>query len=358
MKQEATTQRLYPLDVFRGLIMIWLLTEGLMLSRYGSVPWIGAVARQLDHQEWEGMTAWDLIQPFFMFMAGVAIPFAYGRRTAQGVPQSWQLAHVLRRCLLLLVWGLIARSLQAGHPVPDVINVLGQLSFTYLVAWSVWRLRWQQQFAVSLALLAIHWGLYFFWTGAGPGGPWVRDANFGEALDLMIFHKNWGGSYATINCLSSAANTIWGMMAGCLLASSLEPKRKLSILFRWGASSWGLGLVLWTFIPLIKKIWTASFAFHSAGYSLLMLALVYWLFDMKGVRRGTALLVAVGMNPIVIYLMGEILHGWLVRSAGVFTQWATVISTGAPDMLARLGAFAIQVYMGWWLWKHKIHVRL
>jgi predicted acyltransferase len=148
------------------------------------------------------------------------------------------------------------------------------------------------------------------------------------------------------------------MMAGCLLVSSLEPRRKLSILFRWGAASWGLGLVLWTVIPLIKKIWTAPFAFHSAGYSLLMLALMYWLFDMRGVRRGTALLAAMGMNPIVIYLMQEIMHGWLVRTAGAFTHWTAFLGADAPDTIARLGAFAIQVYAGWWLWKRKIFVRL
>jgi len=204
----------------------------------------------------------------------------------------------------------------------------------------------------------LHWALYQFWPGAGPLGPWARDANFGEHLDLLIFRKNWYGSYATLNCLSSSANVIWGMMAGCLLRSSVEPRRKLRILLGWGAASGALGLALWPFVPLIKKIWTVSFAFHSAGYTLLLLALMYWLFDMRGVRRGTALPVAIGMNAIFIYLVGEIARGFLERGALVFTQWSAALDPATPLVLARLAACSIQLYLGWWLWRRRIFFKL
>src|ERR1051326_9169657 len=90
-KQEFLQQRLVSLDVYRGLIMITLAFVGFGLAATArnylkdepnSVVW-QTVYHNFDHVQWTGCGNWDLIQPSFMFMVGVAMPFSYGRRKEQ-----------------------------------------------------------------------------------------------------------------------------------------------------------------------------------------------------------------------------------------------------------------------------------
>src|SRR4051812_42554083 len=89
--------RLVSLDAYRGFVMLALATAGLGVGEvaqdFPDSQFWHAIDRQFEHVRWRGCSFWDLIQPSFMFMVGVAMPFSYALRTAQG--QSWarQLAH-------------------------------------------------------------------------------------------------------------------------------------------------------------------------------------------------------------------------------------------------------------------------
>ena len=263
----------------------------------------------------DGLHYWDLIQPFFMFVVGAVMPVSFTRRWSAGEPWRRSLAHVLRRCALLILFGLIARSCQARRPVLDLINVLAQIAFTYLIAFLILRKHWSVQAGVAFALLALHWALYRFGHAPGVLGPWIKDANMGWYLDGLLLHKHWSGSYATINCVSSAANTIFGVMAGQLLIGAMRPARKLQILTVTGLCALLLGIAMGSVIPLNKKIWTASFAIYSTGFTLLAVALLYWIFDIKQKRAWGKLFVIVGSNSIFIYLFHEIFHRYLLSGA-------------------------------------------
>ena len=115
------------------------------------------IAAQFQHVGWNmaisgGLHFWDLIQPFFMFIVGAVMPISFARRWAAGETWSRSLLHVLRRSALLIAFGLIARSVQANKPVIDLINVLAQIAFTYLVAFLVLRKSWKIQGGVALGL--------------------------------------------------------------------------------------------------------------------------------------------------------------------------------------------------------------
>jgi heparan-alpha-glucosaminide N-acetyltransferase len=69
-------RRYLALDAYRGFIMLLLASEGLGFSMLKGDPTWGRVAGWFDHVPWEGLVFWDLIQPAFMFMVGVAMPFA------------------------------------------------------------------------------------------------------------------------------------------------------------------------------------------------------------------------------------------------------------------------------------------
>ena len=72
----AATGRLQSLDAFRGLIMFTLLCGGIFHSLADHPLW-GWLARHNEHVAWQGLVYWDLIQPAFMYMVGVAMPFAF-----------------------------------------------------------------------------------------------------------------------------------------------------------------------------------------------------------------------------------------------------------------------------------------
>src|SRR3712207_2554565 len=127
------------LDAFRGFTMVCLVAEGFGLTRFTEYPTVRPLAEQFEHAEWEGLRAWDLVQPFFMFIVGAAMPYSFGRRWAAGERWGRSLLHVLKRCALLVGWGLLARSIQRERPNLDLINVLAQIAFTYLVAFLVLR---------------------------------------------------------------------------------------------------------------------------------------------------------------------------------------------------------------------------
>src|SRR6266850_824737 len=93
----ATQQRLLSLDVFRGVIMVSLICYGFGLRTFDKDPRWGFLARQVEHNEWTGVAFWDIIQPAFMFMVGVAMPFAFARRKAMGATKRDLFLHALRR---------------------------------------------------------------------------------------------------------------------------------------------------------------------------------------------------------------------------------------------------------------------
>lgn len=354
----STGERLYSLDVFRGLTMIWMFSNGFGLHFFKDHPALGWLERQFTHADWQGYYPWDMIQPFFMFIVGVAMPFAFERRQKLGESAGKQLGHVLKRCALLILLGTMARSISAGKPVLDVINVLGQLSFTYLVAYLLLPYSWRVQLAASVALLAAHTALHLFVSAPGVTGPWDKNANIGWWLDGVILGKHWGGGYATLNCLSSASATIWGLMAGNLLKSPIEAARKYRVLIVAGIAGIVIGTALDPVIPNIKKIWTASFAFSSGGITLLTLALFHWLIDTKSWRAGTSIIAMVGANSIFIYLFHEIMHRWMRQTGLVFTGWAVEWWGPFGSMLNEWLVIAFQIYVCYWLYQRRIFFKL
>jgi predicted acyltransferase len=356
-------ERLFSLDAFRGFTMIWMFSMAFGLHHIKDQTLLGiplsGLERQFTHADWHGMYAWDLIQPFFMFIVGVAMPFSIAKRRKEGADKRAELLHVLKRCALLLLLGTMARSISAGKPTFDVINVLGQLSFTYLAAYLVLDRGWKVQALAAAGLLAAHTAFYLSVSAPGVTGPWDKNANIGWWLDGAVLGKHWGGGYATINCVSSAANTIFGVMAGFWLLSGKPAGVLLRRFVILGVAGIAAGLAMDLAVPSIKKIWTASFAVYSTGYTLLALALFYWVLDVKMWRgKWVNPLIWVGMNSIFIYLFHEILYRWLRQTGLVFTGWAVNWWGAWGQALNECAVVAFQIYVCRWLYQRRIFFKL
>jgi predicted acyltransferase len=116
---------------------------------------------------------------------------------------------------------------------------------------------------------------------------------------LGLFHcgeNTWFLSYAGF-----ASSVLLGVLAGRLLILPAAPKTRVLALAGAGAACVALGL-LWSLVfPIIKLLWTSPFVLVGGGYGFLMLALFYWIIDLKGYRRWTFFFTVIGMNSIAAY---------------------------------------------------------
>jgi heparan-alpha-glucosaminide N-acetyltransferase len=354
--QQQTGQRRYvALDAYRGFIMLILASEGLGFASLKNDPTWGRVASWFDHVPWEGAVFWDMIQPAFMFMVGVAMPFAMARRIENGATWTDNLRHVLSRSARLIILSQVLMWVSRGRITLQLINVLSQIAFTYFLSFLIMRWKWRYQVAAGAGLLAFWTALLFLFPG--PDGPFSKTNSVGLVVDRAIFHYDYDPAYSTLNFIPSTVWTLSGVWVGRLLMTARSHAQKLRVLAAAMALAFLLGLTLRSWIPMIKQLCTPSFIFYSLGWVLLMLIGFYWLIEVRGWRRVAFPLVVVGMNSIFIYSLSELLHGWLDRAVGVFTFHFTFLGTFAP-VAQSTAALLVMWYLCYWLYKQRIFIKL
>jgi predicted acyltransferase len=355
---ERTTRvaRLVSLDAYRGCIMLCLLSHGFGFASLAYYPGWEWLARQVDHVEWTGVTFWDLIQPAFTFMVGVAMAFSFARRRQEGASRWDVFRHVLWRALILILLSNVLSNFGGkSRPVLQFLNVLCQIAFGYVICAAILQLRFAWQVVAGAALLAGHWILFIAFPG--PDGPFSQTANIGAVIDQALLGYNYSGYYTTINFLGNAVTILFGCWAGLFLLRPGSHGYRLKILGVTAAGAFLAGLALEPFIPMVKRLWTASFTFFSAGWVILLLAAFYWMIEVRGWRRWTFPFIVLGMNSIFIYSFSQVLHGWLYRGLSVFTGsfWYLGQAGAIPQNLLTLAAMW---YLCYWLWQRKIFIRI
>lgn len=366
--QNSTSGRLLSLDFFRGLIMVLLTLESTyfyhrMLEANPS-GFLHAVFRQFDHHPWHGLRFWDLIQPGFMYIAGVALALSLHKQTVQGRTWNQRFSKVLKRSGWLFFWGVLNYAVREQGLSFELWNVLTQLAFTTLVAFLIFEWSTNQQILFSIGLLFLTEVLYRFTGVPSFDQPFTDQHNFGNYVDLLLMNTINKGGWVAINCIPTAVHTIAGCVVGKLLVSEPDEKISLKLIVQWGLITLAAGylLDLAGVTPIIKRIATSSFVLVSLGYCLLMTALVYWWIDVKKHHRYLFFFTVVGMNSIFIYLFFEIVghrwfNGYVDAIAVPVFQWLWI-----PHWLAlicsSLVIFALEWLMCYWLYKKQIFFKL
>lgn len=358
--------RLLSLDFMRGLIMVLLMLESTRLYDHlfelteGS--FLGAFFLQFFHHPWNGLRFWDLIQPGFMFIAGTAMAYSLTRQQAQGKSWNDSFKKALKRSGWLFFWGVLDYAVRPGGLSFELWDVLTQLSFTMLVAFLIFNWSFTAQISISIGLLVLTEILYRFTNVPGFDQPFTDQHNFGNYVDLLLMNKINGGGWVAINCIPTAAHTIWGALAGKLLLSSKKDIEKVKWLIIFGVAGLVAGYTMnVTITPIIKRIATSSFTLASGGWCLLALGLLYWWIDVLNHKRYLFFFV-VGMNSIFIYLFFEIVgNRW-------FNEYIGAISNGLMGMMhfpaglmaiiTSLIVFALEWYLCWFLYKRNIFFKL
>jgi len=384
--------RLVSLDAYRGLIMLFMASGGLGLAQVakqhpGSRAWQW-LAYHTSHAAWVGGGAWDMIQPSFMFMVGMAVPFSLARRASEGQTATIRLLHAVWRAAVLVALGVFLASNGKKQPEYIFVNVLAQIGLGYVFLVALAGRGWKVQSAAMAAIAAASWAA-FAWhplpgaevdlAGLGvtaelareavlPGffAHWNMNTNVAADFDrwfLNLFPRETqfvfnAGGYQTLNFIPSLITMILGLMAGERLRADDAPPWKLRWLLAAGAACLAAGLVAGaTCCPIVKRIWTPSWAVFSGGVSLWLVAALYWAIDVKGWQWWAWPLVVVGMNSIAIYLAHQLLAGWIKATAKTWLGAAAFAGTDGV-VWQNLVVLAVLWLWCWWLYRRGIFLRI
>lgn len=357
--------RILSIDFFRGFTMFMLVGEfseffGALVDPSLDGTIVSAIGNQLHHVNWIGLHFWDLIQPFFMFIVGVAMPFSFTRRWAKGDSWNKTFKHALIRSFLLLLFGWALYCIAPGKITFHFTNVLAQLSVTYLIAFLIMRKPVKWQIIISFALILLSDLLYRFWTVEGYNQAFSPDHNFGSWFDITVQGSLSPGHWVSFNAIPTTAHTIWGVLAGMLLMNGWSQYKKIRVLLIFGLIGLLVGYSMNPVIPIIKHICTSSFVIVSGGWCFVGLAVSYWLIDVLNYRKLPVFFAIVGMNPLFIYMFAHMGGNNFLRDiAKPFTNglfsWGSDLTR---QMILSLTVWAMLWYICYFLYKRKIFIKL
>ena len=156
---------------------------------------------------------------------------------------------------------------------------------------------------------------------------------------------------------------IFGLLAGGILKrDDLPASKKVGILLAASAIGFIAGLLLagLNLCPIVKRIWTPSWALFAAGWTFLILSLFYDVIDRSGWRRWAFPLVVVGMNSIAMYVLAHLAAGFIASSLRtvfrphVFEIFGTVYE---PMVEATVVLFVLWLVL-YWMYRRKIFLRI
>ena len=353
--RSAVSERYVSLDAYRGLIMIVLVSGLFGLRTMAGHPFWNPIAEQLDHVKWEGIRFYDLIQPAFIFMAGVAVPFALAKRIKQGFGFGRNFLHVLIRALKLVAIAQLFTVVHRQQVRLGFINVLNQIAFAYVICFLLARLSIRWQVAASAALLVGHTALFFIFPG--PEGPFSMTGNVGQAIDRAVLGYVYDGNYATLNFITSTVNMMFGVWTGYIMMSQRTMRDKMRQVAMVAAAAVVLGFAISPAVPIVKRIGTASFNLAATGLVMFGMLACVWLVEIKGYKKLVFPLVVVGVNSIFIYVVSQLFKGGIFRAIGVMAakfEWLGAYS-GVAHWTATL---AVMWYFCYWLYRRNVYFKV
>jgi predicted acyltransferase len=370
--------RLLSVDIFRGLMVAGMI----LVDNPGSderAYW------PIVHAEWNGWTPADFIFPSFLFLVGVAMIYSFQARLQRGETRGQILAHAAKRTAMLIVLGILMNGFPVFHLADwRIEGVLQRIAVCYfaaaiLVLWSDWK----GQIAGIVICLLGYWAILWFVPVPGFGMP-GRDIPFLDMngnivawLDRALFSgRLYDGTRdpeGLISNIPALATALCGVLTGQWLRSARGERTKLAGLLAAGACGAMLGKVWNIWFPINKHMWTSSFVVWSAGLSLLFLAVLYWVVEIRVWRGGWTLAFLVfGMNPIVGYIADALVYGpaysWHVKGPNgtpinlhefAFGYLSALpVSVAAASLTYSLLAVTFCWVLAWLLYRKRIFVKI
>jgi predicted acyltransferase len=296
--QSGSTQkrghRLLSLDILRGITIAFMI---MVNNNGGRAAWA-----QLHHADWNGLTATDLVFPTFLFVVGISIVYSIEARLAKGAKRAQLAWHTVQRAVILFLLGVVVNSFPYFHlQHMRFYGVLQRIAVCYLVV-SLFYLFDKRVWTKAVMLLVVlvgYWGLLRWVPVPGAGMPvrdvplLDRDQNIVAWLDRQVMPGHLYEEAPTFDTrdpegllsdLPALGTTLLGLLTGLWVRSKLPHNTKVLGLAAATAVCLNLGYYWNTWFPLNKKMWTSSFVLASAGWSLALFWILFWLVETRGVH--------------------------------------------------------------------------
>lgn len=321
----------------------------------------------LEHAAWNGCTLADLVFPFFLFLMGCVIPFAFDRRLKDGVQRSQLMAHIAWRGLALVGFKLLLSLypfFHFGHL--RFFGVLTRIALCYVAAASLYvYVRKPIVLAsITMIILLAYWGMLFALPVPDAGWPGkdfpFLDANKNIAAWLdrqfstwcrawlhtgVLYEKTWDPE-GLLSTLPALGTTLTGVLIGQIFRrSDILPARRPPLLMALGILSGALGLLWGVVFPLNKSLWTSSFTLFTSGAALCCLSVCDYLFDIRMAQKSSSVIRLIatffrifGTNAVFAFLFSGFIAKTLLalpspaKGGGSFQAWLSlVLRAGYPS---------------------------
>lgn len=386
-------QRVTSVDVYRGFVMLLMMAEVLSFRHVSeSLPASGfwrLLYFNQDHVPWVGCSLHDLIQPSFSFLVGVALPYSIASRKSKGASFGTLLGSAMKRSLILILLGIFLRSLYAEQTYFTFEDTLSQIGLGYTFLFLL-GFRSQRTQIIALAVILVAYWLAFVsytiphelntvaQTGVPPDwehnrtgflSHWNKNQNFAWAFDrwfLNLFPRestflyNEGG-YSTLSFIPTLGTMILGLVAGNILRSnriSTEKARKF-VLIGAGLLAAGLLVHFAGINPIVKRIWTPAWVLFSGGCCFVLLAMFYWIVDIKEKKKWFFILMVIGMNSIAAYCIADGFGSFITKS--LYTHlghYDQVFGDAYSTLVKGLFVLTIEWLILYWMYRKKIFIKI
>lgn len=320
MQANATKpQRLESLDALRGFDMLFIMGGAAVITAIaGFFPDNAAwqtVAEQMTHASWDGLRHHDTIFPLFLFIAGCSFPFSLEKQRQRGMSHSAIVLKAIKRGFVLMALGWVCNGiLKLQFAELRFWSVLARIGMAWMCAALIYmHVHSLKRILLIVAGLLVGYSIISSLVVApdAPGAAALtREGNIACYIDRTLFGAHCyrpdydpEGLFSTIPAIGTA---LLGMLAGRWIKTEKEgltgTRKALGML----AAGVALGILgyLWSFwTPINKALWSSSFVCAVACYSLIMLALFYYIIDVKRWRGWDFFFVVIGMNSIAIYML-------------------------------------------------------
>jgi predicted acyltransferase len=261
----------------------------------------------LGHARWHGLTPTDLVFPFFLFAAGAALYFSYGRTGFR--PDGTHMMKLAKRVLLLFGIGLFLHAYPFTGDWAEfrIMGVLQRIALAWGgAALMVFYLTDRARFLFGASLLLAYWAVLVVFGG---DDPYALEGSVVAQVDMAVLGVGhmWkvGGlpfdPEGLLSTLPAVVSVLLGFEASRCLARIDEPRQACLWMLKWGGISLLAGLTWNLAWPINKSLWTGSYVLVTTGFALWLLAALTWLVDVRQRRRVVQPFIEFGMNPLFVY---------------------------------------------------------
>jgi len=365
------TKRLMSLDVMRGLTIALMI----MVNTPGSWSY---VYPPLLHAKWNGCTPTDLVFPFFLFIVGVSMWYAF-KKFDQGITKK-SLYKVLKRFSIMFLLGVFLNAFpNFDFENLRILGVLQRIAIAYLIgALLCMQFNHKQLLFIFTGLIIGYWALIFFGSAEG---PYDLSSNVVRKVDLLLFGENhlyhgFGIAFdpeGLLSSIPSVATILLGYFSGRIIElenSTMNAVKKLVI---YGTLTVFIGFIWGLQFPINKALWTSSYVLYTGGLAMVFLALLLWVIDVNGLKKWATPFIHFGTNPLAIYMFsglyvsaiiylvhiqtasGEVLNGYDYLYSQVFVPLAGNMNGSLLFAIAHIIFFWLITYV---LYKKKIFIKI